>query len=200
MKKNYKTIGIISILVLILTFLIFSYFIGGRSELKKNNSENIFVEEDNDDSQETISLRNKEIVVEIKGEVNKPNIYWLNEESIIEDLINLAGGVTEQADVSRINRAEQLKNHQSIIIPNKDTVVQENLNQDISSGNSSGLININTASESELDTLPGIGPSRAQAIIKYRESNGGFNNIDELKNIKGIGESSFEDLKDKVTI
>ena len=88
-------------------------------------------------------------------------------------------------------------------IPNKNEVDEEVavISQGVlETNNKEGLININKATESELDTLPGIGPSRAADIISYRESNGGFKSIDEIKNVKGIGEASFEKLKEKITI
>ncbi|MGG7176759.1 helix-hairpin-helix domain-containing protein [Clostridium paraputrificum] len=201
MKKNYKTIGIIALLVIVGVFLLISYIKGGSKELKKNNNESIFVEDESNPDEKTIPLKSKEIVVEIKGEINKPNIYWLDEESIIEDLIKKAGGITDLADVRKINRAEKLKNHQSIIIPNKDEAQSVTASSTVTSGiNTGGIVNINTASESDLDALPGIGPARARDIIKYREDKGGFKTIEDLKNIKGIGEKSFEDLKDKVTV
>ena len=201
MKKNYKTIGIISILVIIGIFLLISYIKGGSKELKKNNNESIFVEDENGEEDKAIPLKSKEIVVEIKGEINKPNIYWLDEDGIIEDLIKEAGGLTDLADVSKINRAEKLKNHQSIIVPNKNDEKSASVSSVVTAGaNKDGIVNINTATESELDTLPGIGPARARDIIKYREEKGGFNTVEDLKNIKGIGDKSFEDLKDKVTV
>lgn len=196
MKKNYKTIGIGVLLVIVLGYLIISYLSGGTKELNKNNNESIFVA---GEEEENIELKNKEIVVEIKGEVIKPDIYWMKEESIIEDLIKEAGGLTENSDVNGINRAELLKNHQSIVIPSIDE--GNGATNTIKSGvNNDGKININTATEGELDTLPGIGPARAADIIIYREANGGFKSIEDIKNISGIGEASFEKLKEKITI
>lgn len=201
MKKNYKTIGIISLAVIIVMFLLVSYIRDGRSSLNKNNSESIFVDSSTVTVGNQIEVPSKEIVVEIKGEIKNPNIYKLNEESIIEDVINKAGGITSSADISKINRAEKLKNHQLILIPNINDKVTSSVSTNQGSNSSSpSLVNINTATESELDTLPGVGPSRAKDIIKYREENGGFKTIEDLKNIKGIGESSFEKLKDMVTI
>ena len=203
MKKNYKLIGIISFLVMLVLFLLISYINGGKNELKKNNAESIFVEEDIKENKEIVldkDISSNEIVVDIKGEVVNPNIYWINEDCIVQDLIDKAGGLTDLADISNINRAEKLKNHQSIVIPNKNDIKEVSIPTNASVEVEKGIININTASESELDSLPGIGVARARDIIKYREEKGGFNNIDELKNVKGIGEKYFEDLKDKVTV
>jgi competence protein ComEA len=196
MKKNYKTIGILVLLISLGLYMVFLYFTGGEKELKKNDNESIFVEDEN---KKEVIVEDNKIVVEIKGEIMNPNIYWLKEESIIEDLLTEAGGLKAEADMSKINRAEKLKNHQSIIIPNKNAV-KEVASTSQTDEKISSIININTASEAELDTLPGIGPSRAKDIISYREEKGGFNSIEDIKNIKGIGEVSFEKLKDKISI
>ena len=207
MKKNYKTIGTILIGIIIFLFFIISYFTGGKSKLNKNNNESIFVEEN--ESMEVISKKEEKeekestkIVVDIKGEVKKPDIYWLEEDSIIEDLINIAGGVTEEGDLSKINRAEKLNNHEVVVIPNindeeseGETIISSTINT-----NKDNKININTANSAELDSLSGIGPSKAEAIIKYREENGNFKTIEEIKNVTGIGEGLFEKFKENITI
>lgn len=194
MRKNYKTIGLISMIVVISLVLIISYLIDGNKKLLKNSNEDIFVEE----TQNEIELRSKEIVVEIKGEVKNPNVYWMNEEDIVEDLIIRAGGLTEDAETKSINRADSLKNHQSIDVPNKNEAINTSVSE-VKDARST-IININTASSTEIQTLPGIGQSKAESIIKYREENGGFKAIDEIKNISGIGDMTFEKLKDKITI
>ena len=207
MKQNKKLIGIIGIIALLLIFLVCMYVSGGIDELNSNSIDDIFVEESSEvstensnEKQELLNEQNK-IVVEIKGEVKNPNIYYLNEDSIIDDLIVAAGGLRENANTSQINRAEQLQNHQSIYIPSNEEIqnsAEEVINK-VNNQNNSNLININTASVSELDALPGVGPSKAQAIITYREENGPFKSIEEIKNVSGIGESSFEKIKDLIT-
>lgn len=200
MKKDYKTIGIITIGVVIFLFFIISYFSGGSSELNKNN-ESIFVEEN--ESMEVITKKEEKesvkIVVDIKGEIKNPNIYWLEEGCIIEDLINVAGGITEEGDLSKINRAQKLNDHEVVIIPNINDKESE-IENIIPSSNDKNKVNINTASINELDTLSGIGPSKAESIIKYREENGTFKSIEEIKNVTGIGEALFEKFKENITI
>ena len=200
--KKYKSIGIISIAVIIFIFLVTSYIVSGKDKLNKNSNQEIFVDTKATEDQEEIQLNDKktDIVVEIKGEIKLPNIYQVKQDSIINELIEKAGGLTELADTSKINRAEKLTDHQCIVIPNKNDAQSAKISSPQSTGSQSKLININTAAESELDSLPGIGPSRANDIIKYRETNGGFKSIEEIKNIKGIGQSSFEKLKDLITI
>ena len=201
MKKDYKTIGTIIIGVIIFLFFIISYFSGGSSELNKNDNESIFVEEN--ESMEVITKKEEKesvkIVVDIKGEIKNPNIYWLEEGCIIEDLINIAGGITEEGDLSKINRAQKLNDHEVVIIPNINDKESE-IENIIPSSNDKNKVNINTASINELDTLSGIGPSKAEAIIKYREENGTFKSIEEIKNVTGIGEALFEKFKENITI
>lgn len=201
MKNKYKTIGISILTIIIIIYLGVLYFSGkGEKELVKNNTESIYVEEENEEvSKEMIVENKKKLVVEIKGQVNNPNIYYLEDGSIINDLINEAGGLTNKASINNINRAELLTDHACILIPSID---EETSNEMISSSNSikSDKININTATAEELDKLPGVGPAKAEDIISYRESNGRFKTVDELKNVKGIGESSFEKIKEKITI
>lgn len=202
MRKKYKIIGLIFFLVCSVFYCLFSYINTGKEELIKNDETEMYEEvESVDDSSEE---KKNQIVVEIKGAIKNPNVYWIDEESIVEDLINKAGGLNENADINSINRAEKLKNHQLIIIPDNSNHENTNVNVNILRSNkdnlSSNLININTADEKELDSLPGVGPSKAKDIIRYREEKGEFKSIEDIKNVKGIGESSFEKIKDKITV
>lgn len=216
MLNNFnKKIGLIIILVVILIICILTYIKGGRNELVKNDNTSIFVEENNENNDENIEesseenidkkskvVKDKNIIVEIKGEVKKPDVYKLNDESIVKDVIDMAGGLTEEADISNINRAEKLKNHQLVYIQNKNqdkNNISYSQNSTVSS-NSGGKININCAQIEELKNLNGIGEAKAKRIIEYREKIGSFNSIEDIKNIEGIGEKSFEKLKDEIEV
>ena len=111
----------------------------------------------------------------------------------------MAGGITNEADSSGINRAEKLNNHDVLVVPNKNSKESNNSseNKDISRND---LVNINKATTDELQTLTGIGPSKAAEIISYREKNGEFKKVEDIRNVKGIGESCFEKIKDKIRI
>ena len=221
-NKKYKVIGSVILAIIIIVVMFVKYSLGGRNDLK-SSSEDIFIDDEikdksydlpsnvsNDSNCLSQSVSNfKEIVVEIKGEVARPDVYQLEEGSIIKDLIDMAGGVTEEADLSCINRAEELVNHELIIIGNindetESSVVQ---NSSVSSGNStdndsksSTLININTADLEQLKKITGIGDIKAQSIIDYREANGGFKSLEELKNVDGIGDKTFEKIKEQITL
>ena len=209
--KNKKIISIIIVAILIFISSIILY---GKNEDKvfvDNYMDDIFVDTNeevvfsNTDTVENI-LTNKDekidipmIFVEIKGEVLKPDVYELQEGSIVKDLIEEAGGLTEEADISNINRAKKLQNHDLIVIHNindKDTAPV--LNEIVIESN--GLININLADINELQKITGIGQVKAESIIEYREKNGGFKSIDEVKNVDGIGEKTFEKIKEKITL
>ena len=218
--KNKKIIGLVIITIIIFIVSIFLYKQKSSNAFKEEYMMEIFEEESNDNMEYTETLeedttiinedsidRNK-IIVEIKGEVAKPDVYQLEEGSIIKDLIDMAGGVTEEADLSRINRAEELLNHELIIIGNindetESSVVQNNSTYSSNGNNSdkgSTLININTADLEQLKEITGIGNIKAQSIIDYREANGGFKSLEELKNVDGIGDKTFEKIKEQITL
>ena len=155
-----------------------------------------------DTNLETVS--NNTIVVEIKGEVMNPDVYTLNEGSIIKDLIEAAGGLTQEADISNINRAKEIKNHELIIIRNiNDLNIEEEYateDKEINEESDDGKISINDSDLSKLKEIPGIGEVKANSIISYREKNNGFKSIEELKNVDGIGEKTFEKIKDSIKL
>lgn len=155
-----------------------------------------------EDNSSNLDSNNNIIVVEIKGEVLKPDVYKLNEGSIVKDLIDVAGGLTNQANISNINRAKELKNHELIIIRNINDVTTEENSSDIIEyeENTDSAISINEADLSKLKEIPGIGDVKANAIIMYREKNGGFKSIEELKNVEGIGEKTFEKIKESIKL
>jgi len=142
------------------------------------------------------------IKVYVTGEVKHPDVYELDTDSIVKDAIEKAGGTTEKADLIAINLAKRLSDGEQVIVPSKEqTAVNGTGNAQISGSNSakSGKININTASKEELMNLPGIGDVKAQAIIDYRTKNGPFKDIHEIVNVSGIGEKTFEKIKDLIT-
>lgn len=147
-------------------------------------------------------LNVNEITVDIEGAVKNPGVYKLKEGSLIQDAINLSGGLSENADneliAKDINRAEILKNNQKILIPTKIQASQEVAGTNTSIQNSA-KININTATLEQLDTLPGIGPVYAQRIIDYRKKKQ-FASLEEIMEIQGIGDKTFAKFKDLITI
>lgn len=142
--------------------------------------------------------------VHISGEINKPGVYEINDNYRLEDLVNDAGGLKENADINKINLALKLEDQMRIIIPNindKDNSENNMTTQLISpiNENDNKKVDINTADQSELMTLPNIGEKRAEAIIEYRQKNK-FNKIEDIKNVSGIGDKYFEAMKDMIVV
>ena len=150
------------------------------------------------------------VIVHVTGEVKKPGVVRVKEGSRVEDIVKAAGGLTENADISNINLAYVVEDGTKIRIPSTDDEKQEEyITQSIGEGiimqeesnNSRGsIVNINTANETELEELPGIGASIAGRIIEYRNKNGKFKSIEDIKNVTGIGDSKYEKIKDNIKV
>ena len=143
---------------------------------------------------------------QIDGCVNKPGVYPFKKEDRIKDIVEIAGGFTKDADKKSVNLAMKLKDEMKIYIPSKSETSKAQNNDTensqivtIKDSNSGNLVNINTADSNKLQTFPGIGPSKAKKIIEFREKNQ-FKKIEEIKNVDGIGDKTFESLKSLITI
>ncbi|MDD2377892.1 MAG: helix-hairpin-helix domain-containing protein [Bacilli bacterium] len=174
-----------------------------------------------------VPIVNDLIKVEIKGAISKPGVYQLKSNSRVQDLVDVSGGLNNNADISIINLSKKLEDEMVVIIYNKEEIKEmvkgntsikyiekecicpmlENdgcfdnyITNEESIINDTGKISLNTATIEELLTLPGIGETKAKSIIKYREEVGSFKNIEEIMNIKGIGKSTFEKFKDYLTL
>ncbi|MGH1701036.1 helix-hairpin-helix domain-containing protein [Enterococcus lactis] len=151
--------------------------------------------------------RPKVMYTDIKGSVKEPGIYSFSSEERVYDVLKRAGGILEEADSDRINFSAKIEDQQVLYIPAVGEEPPEHLNQSASpEGKQStadtepSKININTASPSELQQIPGIGSVKAQEIIRFREENGSFQKVEDLQEISGIGEKTVEKLKNFVTI
>lgn len=205
LNKKQKII-IIAIATLMLLFIGF-YIIN-----KANNSEYIELEtEMNEAIENTISneeiIEEQEIVIHITGAVKNKGIVKVEEGARISDVIKAAGGTSNEADLSKINLAYIVEDGQKIYVPsindeiNVESVTQEAGENVLENSNSkTSKVNINTASQTELETLSGVGPSTALKIINYREENGDFKKIEDIKNVPGIGDAKFESLKDSICV
>ena len=153
------------------------------------------------------SSKPDKIYVDLKGAVKHPGVYALDQGSRVYDLLEMAGGLTEEAAERALNQAQLLVDQQSLYVPTMEEWEAEsqgpqaNLvgSQDplVSSPNS-GKVNINQADLAQLETLPGIGAKKAQAIIDYRTANGSFHSLEDLGKVKGIGPKMLEKLRDLV--
>ena len=227
LKDKKKIIIVVVILILFIAYLIYenikessseidfnTLLDGAENEEEQNKSENI-VESEQSKTNENANIE-ETIVVHITGEVKKEGVIYLKKGARIVDAIKEAGGETKEADLSQVNLAYELQDGQKIYIPNKNEKISQyiigkngetmndnsaNTGNESTSYNKEGAkVNINTASQAELDSLPGIGPALAQRIIDFRVENGNFNSIEDIQNVKGIGDSKYEDIKDKIVV
>ena len=270
LKQYYMEVIIIFLLLVVIGILVFKMIWSNSKKVDSNlvNDNEIIanLNESNDsdmvENKESKEVK-KEVMVDIKGAVKHPGVYVLEEDNVINDVINLAGGLTKNASTDNINLSKKINNEmviyialkselqkivkekeeksgEVVLIPevigekqsnvgsfdtfvnkensvgvsvsdtnkssNSDNNVKDkngNINEDNGknvSENVSKLININKATKEELQTLNGIGESKAEKIIEYRNNNGGFKNVDEIKNVSGIGDSAFEKIKDNITV
>lgn len=213
-NKKQKIIFGTIIIIIIASLLYYIYAKDEEEELipYDRELENVTNDEINN-KEETEEKVITKIMVHVSGSVNKEGIIELDENSRIADAIEMAGGLKEDADISKINLAYILEDGMKVHIPSKnDTeVIEDNTSSYIESksiedksksteSKTTSIVNINTASQSQLETLPGIGPSTALKIINYRNENGKFKTIEDIKNVSGIGESKFNNIKNLISV
>ena len=225
-KKQKIVIGIIGAII-IMAFLYYIYAKEDDSIIstEENITENVV--EKSEKSEKTTNEETNKIVVHVSGAVNQEGIVELQENSRISDAINVAGGLKENADTKHINLAFKLEDGMKIYIPtieetkeqntqiqnqnridetskyvtsSSGVVQEEQTNAQQSEQKKNEKININTATQTELETLPGIGPATSLKIINYREENGKFETIEEIKEVSGIGDAKYENIKDLICV
>ena len=226
---RHKKQIILVCLGLVLLLVIGSFFIYKNYTAENKEEKNIVLNTKKDIKKDEEEEEEVYYQVDIKGEVINPGIYTVKEGSRVIDVIRLAGDLTEVADTSVLNLSKKVKDEMVIIVYSYDEVEnftatkeKEEIEQeaclsqngiqndacikdstDDTSSSSvviSGKVSLNTATLDELMTLPGIGESKAQAIIEYREEVGAFQNIEELKEVSGIGDAIFDQIKENITI
>lgn len=215
-------------ITMILFIFIAIYIIYVKKDLEKSKYN--IIEQKDDIIKEEINKEDikEEIkyVVDIKGAIKKPGVYEVSENITVNDVINIAGGLTKDADTSIINLAKKIKDEMVIIIYTKEEVKKSNIvdtvikvvekecicpniendgclnteiKDNITNKEETTLININTATKEQLQQIKGIGESKAENIIKHREINGNFEKIEDIMNVDGIGESLYEQIKIYIT-
>lgn len=226
---RHKKEIILACLGLVLLLVIGSFFIYKNYTAENKEEKNIVLNTKKDIKKDEEEEEEVYYQVDIKGEVINPGIYTVKEGSRVIDVIRLAGDLTEVADTSVLNLSKKVKDEMVIIVYSYDEVEnftatkeKEEIEQeaclsqngiqndacikdstDDTSSSSvviSGKVSLNTATLDELMTLPGIGEAKAQSIIEYREEVGAFQNIEELKEVSGIGDAIFDQIKENITI
>lgn len=191
-KELIIKVGVI-LLTVVLAFALFMFKSDKGGEVEAEES--IVTEE----------IKAASIFVDIGGEVMTPTVAELPEGSRVADAIEAAGGLTDKADLSDINRAAFISDGEKIFIPSVDEKSgygADGSSDALSGGSysSDGKININTADSQQLQQLTGVGPATAEKIIAYRTENGRFKSIEDIKNVSGIGDKTFEKFKDSIRV
>lgn len=183
-------------LVVVVAFLFFVFKGGSEEEIKIEDTSEGF-ERSSEQEEKNIKM----LFVDIGGEVKEPKLVELPEGSRIEDAISAAGGLTDKADTEKINRAAFVSDGEKILIPSESDDDEPEIWGGMGADKySDGKVNINTADSSRLQELNGVGPVTAEKIISYREENGGFSSIEDIKNVSGIGDKTFEKFKEDITV
>lgn len=190
--------GVLIIFLIAATFI----FIGKSDEDKTLEQVEKLSEEQmtEDDENWMEEYQTDDVYVDIGGEVKNPMLLQLPSGSRIDDAIKAAGGLTDKADLSNVNRAQLLEDGQKILIPTLGDSASAEEAQKISDAQKDVKVNINTANDDELRTLDGVGPATAEKIINHREKNGRFKSIEDIMDVSGIGEKTFERLKDDICV
>lgn len=221
-NKKQKIVLVILAIAVILGIGYYVYAkVGDFSSMEELQVEES-LQENLEEAKETNKENEENIVVHISGAVEQEGIVELKVNSRVADAIEKAGGLKDDANTNDINLAYVLEDGMKIYIPNKQEIeekqtitkesgiIEENTAQETTqktsqttvnkTNSNTKKININTALQTELETLPGIGPSIATKIITYRKENGCFKTIEDIKEVSGIGESKFNNIKDLITV
>ncbi|MGN8232440.1 helix-hairpin-helix domain-containing protein [Priestia flexa] len=203
-KKHWIILGFISVAVC--GFLIYTNVLFPQVETSAQVGGDFPFAEKQESSSSTRDVPQKDststqIVVDVKGEVQKPGVYELEAGLRVQDAVERASGITKEADMNQVNLATKVADEMVIYIP----AIGQEPQVPVASGGSveksdSGVVNLNTATLEDLQTLNGIGPSKAQAILTYREENGPFKTVEDLLQVSGIGEKSLEKIKAEIAI
>lgn len=157
-------------------------------------------DEKEDKKQKEESVKQDLITVDVKGAVKAPGIYDLPVGSRINDAVQKAGGLTDNADSKSINLAQKISDETLVYVPTREEVTSQETPSSSSNSKGNKKVNLNKASLEELKQVKGLGAKRAQDIIDHRDSNGKFKSVDDLKKISGFGAKTIEKLKDYVTV
>lgn len=221
MKKFIK-IGIFSvILIFSITMILFKndfnfgenvYVVSNSKEENKESTTNLDVNVSDKKSENVIKNQPKKMItIFVSGEVNKPGIVTLESGNRLADAVEKLDGPTKDAELNKVNMALKVEDEKHYIIPkigediksDEDIISNEDTNlskMDKENENKNNKININTATVQELDTLPGIGEATANKIVQYRQENKSFKSLEEVKNVNGIGDKKFDNIKDFISV
>lgn len=201
-EKKLLVAGLATLLLLALVYV--NFFQPAKEEdnllLTSPSSSQVLESVETTASQVSSDSSSQVLVVDVKGAVQTEGVYQLPAGSRVDDAIKAAGGLTEVADKKSINLAQKLTDASVVYVASQGENISVVTASSENNSSASNKVNINQASVSELQTISGIGAKRAQDIIDYRESNGGFKTIEDLKKVAGIGEKTFDKLKELIRV
>ena len=209
MEEVYQYIRNKRIILLIATIVLivggYFFLIHRPMSVSKIEPQQELTAKKNDDTKSESKSKAKkaqDIVVDVQGAVKKPGVYHVKDKAIVQEVIQMAGGLTEKADLKQVNQAKRVNDQMQIYIPIKGEIANPSVNNVAGSSHSQDkkVVNINTATVDDFKDVTGIGPKKAEKVIAYREQHGQFKSLHDLTNVSGIGEKSLAKLKDQLTI
>ena len=195
MRRKWRKIYLLAVWMVLVTAA------GCRDEKKEEIPlEEAQTQEDETGSESAKKQEEEKIYVHVCGQVKSPGVYELPSESRVYQALDAAGGMTEEAASQQVNQAQKLADGQQIYVPSAQEAENSSGQPGQSPAADDGKVNLNTADKEELMTLSGIGEARAEAILEYREEKGGFQSVEELKEIDGIKDGIFGKIEDQIMI
>lgn len=199
-KQNIKSIVLAFFCSVVVIGIGFYYFNRSKTEdyndisFSNHKSDRIDNEEKNDDKQD------EKIFVDVKGAVKNPGVFETTKDKRIKDLIDVAGGLLDDADTSTLNLSQKVKDQMVIYVLKHGEKPKQMSVIGTTSSSSGDVININTANKEQLMKISGVGKTKAEAIIEHREKNGDFKKKEDITKVRGIGKATFEKIKDKIEV
>lgn len=204
MKNFVKQNKQMLFIVLLVISVIIAYYLFQMGDVESGSELNDDWIEENPLEVETVevpAIEEEKVIVDVKGAIHTPGVYECQSGDRVMDVIERAGGLTQDADKNKINLAMRLEDEMVLYFPVVGEEVSDSITSEtMTAEKEDGKVNLNKATQTELLTLTGIGPSKADAIIEYREQNGPFKAVEDIMEISGIGEKTFEKLKDQISV
>ena len=198
-RQNVKSIILAFVCSLVLIIGGLFYFNQNKTEDYSGVSFSNISNETNNKDEKAENRHDEKIFVDVKGAVKHPGVFETTKDKRVKDLIEEAGGLLDDADTSTLNLSQKVKD-QMVIYVLKHGEKPKQISDSGSSSSNTDVININTANKEQLMKISGVGKTKAEAIISYREKNGDFKKKEDITKVHGIGKATFEKIKDKIEV
>lgn len=198
-RQNVKSIILAFVCSLVLIIGVLFYFNQNKTEDYSAVSFSNISNETNNKDEKAENRHDEKIFVDVKGAVKHPGVFETTKDKRVKDLIEEAGGLLDDADTSTLNLSQKVKD-QMVIYVLKHGEKPKQISDGGSSSSNTDVININTANKEQLMKISGVGKTKAEAIISYREKNGDFKKKEDITKVHGIGKATFEKIRDKIEV